>query len=292
MKTIIKTAVAVTLCALAASTVKGQTTSGSSDRQVVSFVEHFTSFDGAKGSLEGDVVLAGTYNDKGTRHEDFVVTGANKDGSEVYISITGTITASQGTLSLLACGTIHFVSGQIAYVEGSESITGGTGAYVDARGKGSFIASQDMAGDPNQIVGTFKIGASPVGHFTNISTRAFVEAGEKVEIGGFILRSGNGLTPVVVRALGPSLAAKGVVMPLQDPTIDLRDKDGARLAFNDNWKDDPSQASEISNVGLAPTNEREAAIFALLPAGEYTAIVTDKNGTFGTAIVELYNLSD
>ncbi|MDQ6809614.1 MAG: hypothetical protein M3Z64_09365, partial [Verrucomicrobiota bacterium] len=117
-------------------------------------------------------------------------------------------------------------------------------------------------------------------------------AGDRVEIGGFILRSGSDVTPVVVRALGQSLTKSGVAAPLPDPTLDLRDKNGARLAFNDNWKDDPTQASAISNAGLAPTDDREAAIFAMLPSGEYTAIVTDKNGKFGTAVVEMYNLGD
>jgi hypothetical protein len=124
--------------------------------QLVSFTESFTSFDGTKGSLDGNVVLAGKYNDKGTRHEDFTIIGANKDGTEVYITVTGTITTSQGTMSLKATGTIHFTSAEFAYVEGPESIIGGTGAYANARGKGSFVTTQDGAGDPYQIVGTFE----------------------------------------------------------------------------------------------------------------------------------------
>jgi len=106
------------------------------------------------------------------------------------------------------------------------------------------------------------------------------------------LRGGSDLTPVIVRALGPSLASQGIATPLPDPTLDLRDKNGTRLAFNDNWKDDPTQVSVISDSGLAPANDHEAAIFAMLPSGEYTAIVADKNGKNGTAIVEMYNLSD
>lgn len=292
MQTRIVTLIAFVLCAAAGSSANAQSTSAGNDRLVVSFTEHFTAFDGTKGSLEGPVTIAGQYNDKGSRHEDFTVIGQNQDGSEVYITITGTIKASQGTISLQASGTIHFVSKQIAYVEGPEAITGGTGAYANARGKGSFIASQDMAGKPDQIVGTFKIGGPPPSHFANISTRGFVEFGERAEIGGFILHAGDGLTPVIVRALGPSLAAQGVVAFLPDPTLDLRDENGARVAFNDNWKDDPAGAAQISNSGLAPANDREAAIFAMLPSGEYTAIVTDKNGNYGSALVEMYNLSD
>lgn len=290
MNTMIKAVMAVAFCAIALLPLKAANSAGN-DYQLVSFTEYFTGFDGTKGSLDGNVVLAGKYNDRGTRHEDFTVIGANKDGSEVYLTVTGTIKTPAGTMSLAATGTIHFVSDEFAYVEGTESITGGTGAYANASGKGSFIASQDGAGNPYQIVGTFRIGASSAGHLGNISTRSYVESGEKVEIGGLILRGGTGLTPIIVRALGPSLATQGVGNPLPDPTLDLRDKNGARVAFNDNWKEDPNQA-EISGWGLAPTNDREAAIFAVLPSGEYTAIVADKAGKVGTALVEMYNLND
>ncbi|MFN2476119.1 MAG: hypothetical protein ABR526_07260 [Chthoniobacterales bacterium] len=287
MKRISKAVLAIALCAVAPLSLKAD-----SDRLVVSFTEHFGAFDGTKGSLDGDVTLAGKYNDKGTRHEDFVVTGANKDGSEVYLNVTGTIKATQGTISLQGSGTIHFKTDKLAYVEGPESIIGGTGAYAVASGKGSFIASQDMAGSPEQVVGTFTIDTAPSRHFGNISTRAYVEAGDRVEIGGFIIRTGSDVTPVVVRALGQSLTTSGVAAPLPDPTLDLRNKNGTRVASNDNWKDDPAQSTAISNAGLAPTDDREAAIFAMLPSGEYTAIVTDKGGKFGTAVVEMYNLGD
>jgi hypothetical protein len=293
MKTMIKEVIALLLCLVAPWPLSAAgNDDASNDRQLVSFTEYFTGFDGTKGSLDGLVVLAGKYNDRGTRHEDFTVVGANADGSEVYITVTGKITTSQGTMSLAANGTIHFVSDEFAYIEGSESITGGTGAYANANGKGSFVASQDGDGNPYQVVGTFKIGASPEGHLGNISTRGYVDSGERVQIGGLILRGGNDLTPVIVRALGPSLATQGIAAPLPDPTLDLRDKNGTRVAFNDNWKDDPSQVSAISDAGLAPADIHEAAIFAMLPSGEYTAIVADKTGKNGTAVVEMYNLND
>lgn len=288
MKKIIKAIIALALGVIAALPLKA----GAADEfLLVSFTESFTSFDGMKGSLDGNVVLAGKYNDKGTRHEDFVVTGANKDGSLVTIAVTGKITTSKGTISLKATGTIHFTSNEFAYVEGPESITGGTGAYANATGKGSFITTQDQAGDPYQIVGTVSIGPSPAGHLANVSTRAFVDVGERVEIGGLILR-GFDPAPILIRALGPSLAKSGIAAPLPDPTLDLRDKNGTRVAFNDNWKDDPKQVSQISASGLAPADNHEAAIFATLAPGEYTAIVADKNGKNGTAIVEVYNLNE
>src|SRR6516225_3537843 len=45
---------------------------------------------------------------------------------------------------------------------------------------------------------------------TNISTRGFVQGGEHVLIGGFILGNKNGGSRIVVRAIGPSLSEFGV----------------------------------------------------------------------------------
>jgi hypothetical protein len=160
MKTTIKAVIALALCAVAPLPLRADEHPDRDNKnyQLVSFNEAITSFDGSsKGSLDGAVVLAGKYNDKGTRHEDFTVVGANKDGSQVYITATGTITAAQGTMRLMASGTIHFSpDGAFAYVEGPESIVGGTGAYANARGKGTFVATQDNTVGPPAVVGTFE----------------------------------------------------------------------------------------------------------------------------------------
>jgi hypothetical protein len=127
----------------------------------------------------------------------------------------------------------------------------------------------------------------------NISTRGFVGAQSNVMIGGFIL-GGNpsqaGNTRVAVRGLGPSLGQFGLSNLLADPTLELHDANGAILVANDNWTDDPAAASLLSANGLAPTNSSEAAIFVVLPPGQFTAILAGKNGGTGLGIVEAYNL--
>jgi hypothetical protein len=43
--------------------------------------------------------------------------------------------------------------------------------------------------------------------------------------------------------------------------------------------------------GLAPQNSLESGIFtSLAPPGQFTAIVTGKNGGIGIALVEIYNV--
>ncbi len=41
--------------------------------------------------------------------------------------------------------------------------------------------------------------------------------------------------------------------------------------------------------GLAPTVAAESAIYAALPAGNYTAVVSGKDGTTGVGLVEIYH---
>jgi glucose/arabinose dehydrogenase len=134
----------------------------------------------------------------------------------------------------------------------------------------------------------FRIQATP-SQAMNISTRARVETGDNVLIGGFIIR-GSAAKKVIIRAIGPSLSQHGLTDVLADPTLELHDGNGALLRSNDNWQDDPSQASQISASGLAPSNNLESAIIATLQPGNYTAIVRGKNSGQGIALAEVYDL--
>jgi phospholipase/lecithinase/hemolysin len=123
--------------------------------------------------------------------------------------------------------------------------------------------------------------------FSNLSTRGFVGTGETVLIGGLII--GSGEPPVIVlRALGPTLGSFGIAQPLQDPTLELRNANGALIAFDNDWSD--NTPTGIKATLLKPTDNRESAIIASLAPGNYTAIVRGKNGTTGVALVEAYRL--
>lgn len=124
----------------------------------------------------------------------------------------------------------------------------------------------------------------------NLSARGLVASGENILIGGFII-GGNALAnnAVVVRAIGPSLAGGGVNNPLSDPVLELRDSSGAIVASNNDWQD--TQKAQITASGLAPTDPRESAIYATLPAGDYTAVVRSGNQTAGLALVEVYSVN-
>ena len=119
----------------------------------------------------------------------------------------------------------------------------------------------------------------------NISTRLEVRTGDQVLIGGFII---NGDVPkrVVLRAIGPSLAAFGVANPLADPALELHAIDGSLITTNDNWKV-PNEL-DIEATGLQPSNDLESAIVSTLDPGSYTAVVSGKTG-HGVGLVEGYD---
>ena len=131
----------------------------------------------------------------------------------------------------------------------------------------------------------------------NISTRAFVQTGDNVMIGGFIVQ-GTQTKRVIIRAIGPELTQYGVPNALANPTLELHDATGALIASNDNWATTiiggiitSNQVRDIQASGHAPSDGRESAIIADLPPGNYTAIVRGVNDTTGVALVEAYDLS-
>ncbi len=157
------------------------------------------------------------------------------------------------------------------------------------RGFYSAILSGKNGGTGVGLVEAYDLDAAADSQLANISTRGFVQAGDNVMIGGFIVAGGGaGNSTVVVRAIGPSLGTAGVANPLQDPTLEIHDGSGALIAFDDNWKD--LQEMAIADDGLAPSDDRESAIEATLAPGAYTAIVRRLNNTTGLALVEAYNL--
>ena len=121
----------------------------------------------------------------------------------------------------------------------------------------------------------------------NISSRLRVETGDSVLIGGFIV-TGTQDKKVVVRALGPSLSLQN---KLVNPTLELRDSSGGLVQVNDDWSTSPNRQAIIDS-GLAPTNDLESAIIALLPANgkAYTAIVRGVGTATGTGVVEVYDI--
>src|SRR4029077_19260317 len=106
----------------------------------------------------------------------------------------------------------------------------------------ALVEVYDLDADADSILG-------------NISTRAFVQTGNDVMIGGFIVQ-GIGPKTVIVRGIGPELTPFGIPNALADPTLELHNGTGALIASNDNWQTTviggiitSNQVSVIQNSG-------------------------------------------
>jgi hypothetical protein len=147
--------------------------------------------------------------------------------------------------------------------------------------KGGTIASTatDSAGN------TSELGFGGGVRLANISTRARVETGDNVLIGGFVLHDyTQPPKKVLIRAIGPSI---NLPDSLADPYLELYDAHGTLLAENDDWR---SNQQQIMDSGIPPSNDSESAIVAFLKDGSYTAKVRGVNGGTGVGVVEIYDL--
>jgi len=168
--------------------------------------------------------------------------------------------------------------------------------------------SQGSSGSPDQFAFWDDTHPTTAGHFRlaktafdamtnpppapskalNISTRVFVDTGERVSIAGFIV-TGDIAKKVLIRGIGPSLVANGVPTQLANPTLTLFDGAGTVTKTNDDWKNSPD-AAEIMTTGLAPKNDFESAIIATLAPGQYTAQLAGKDNGTGNGVIEIYDL--
>lgn len=120
----------------------------------------------------------------------------------------------------------------------------------------------------------------------NLSTRARVDTGDRVAIGGFII-TGNASKKIVVRGLGPSLSRFNLSGLLLDPVLELRQANGSLILRTDNWKD--NQRAQIEGSIYQPTDDRESVIVATLQPAAYTATLSGSGQTAGIGTVEIYD---
>ncbi len=152
-----------------------------------------------------------------------------------------------------------------------------------------------------ELLGVSEPASAADGRFVNLSTRALVETGEEVMIGGFIIE--DGAQQVLIQALGPELADRGISNALTDPVLTIiQTSEGEpprtdldppiELMVNDNWED--SQGQWVANLwegnpNLTAGSLSAAAVLTLVP-GNYTAKVEGKDGSAGVALVEVYGI--
>jgi len=160
------------------------------------------------------------------------------------------------------------------------------------------IKDNGSTSDPNQQNNT----ASHTTHapppatakLLNISTRGLLQGGDNTLIGGFIVQSScsSNSKNFVVRVIGPSLSSSGLSGAVPDPRLELHASGFGLIASNDNWRSD-SSAAQLQSLGLAPKDDREAALKTAFGSSQsqqaFTVVAYPVTGT-GVGLVEAYDL--
>jgi sugar lactone lactonase YvrE len=135
---------------------------------------------------------------------------------------------------------------------------------------------------------TIRKGIAPVSRLGNLSVRSRSGVGADTLIVGFNL-SGRGGNPILVRGIGPALAAFGINDFISDPTLRLDASNGALIAQNDNWdsNDAVGIALTTANVGAFALQRgaRDAGLLITLNQAGYTARL---GGGTGIGLIEIY----
>jgi hypothetical protein len=145
---------------------------------------------------------------------------------------------------------------------------------------------------------TLRVETPQPGGFVNLSVRSQSLAGAEILIAGFVLQGSGGQRGMLVRGMGPYLAAFGVPGVLADPDLTIYETVGGqsvvRLA-NDNWGGTAALKQAFARSGAAysaevlPDVSRDAAVLGSLAGGSYTAHINGRDGGTGVALAEVFD---
>ncbi|HZZ57411.1 MAG TPA: protease pro-enzyme activation domain-containing protein [Opitutaceae bacterium] len=138
------------------------------------------------------------------------------------------------------------------------------------------------------VTDTFSLAVQVGSRLVNISSRAGVDAADPL-IAGFVIQ-GGGAKNVLLRAVGPGLAAYGVSSPLAAPDLTLYSASGSSLVNAGPWSGSAALSALFSQVGAFPlaVGSADAAIEERLAPASYSIGVTG-NGGSGVALAEIYD---
>ncbi len=138
--------------------------------------------------------------------------------------------------------------------------------------------------------------ATPAANFATTTPRLLnVSVNKHLGTGltaGFVL-GGTTPTRVLIRVVGPGLAAFGVGGTVVDPQLALFNSSSVKIAENNDWAGTAELTAAFNSVGafaLPAATSKDAALLISLPPGGYSVQASGVNNTTGTALVEVYEV--
>lgn len=180
-------------------------------------------------------------------------------------------------------------------LSGATSATMAIGAATAAQAGTYTVVITNPQGTITSAPAVVRVEPPNPGKLVNLSVRTAAGSAAQTLIVGFVV-TGSPDQPLLLRAIGPTLASFGVSGFLADPRLELR-SGSTLLAANDDWGTPSTgtsaalaSASAASGAFALPAGSLDAALLQALPAGSYTAQVAGASGT-GLALAELYDSS-
>ena len=255
----------------------------------------------------------------------FVISGANS--KTVLLRAVGPGLANFGVTSAMASPELELISSSGALMSQNNGWGGGSSLSAVFAQVGAFAllpTSADAAilatlapgsytvhvYDPTATGGVvlaeiYDASAAPLTdgqRLINLSSRGTVSQGQGALIGGFVIGGATNKS-VLIRGVGPGLAAFNVTDSIPDPVLRVYDANDNLVAQNTAWAIQsvagPYQtstsaagiASAASSVGaFALSAQNDTALIADLPPGSYTFQITSAGNATGEALGEVYEL--
>ena len=145
------------------------------------------------------------------------------------------------------------------------------------------------------LVEVYDLGnPSGASKLTNVSVLTKADTGLSTLILGLVLK-GEGQRTLLVRGIGPKLAAFGIGALLTDPKIQVFDNEQRTIITNNDWSgadfvSELVQASGYVGAFALDNNSADSATLALLQPGNYTVQISGNDGGVGNAIIEVYEV--
>jgi hypothetical protein len=210
------------------------------------------------------------------------MTGVKKyrDAAEaLLLALGGTDYLAQGTSyqPVLRRGSQRWGTAEVGTIFGDYYFLEGMLRYVD-------------------VIGLSPLPDTGAGSLANISTRGEVGTGDSILIAGFVIEASS--KHVLLRGIGPGLAAHGVTSPVADPVLRLYNQASpdTPMAENDDWGTQPDAAAIAKATIRAGAFEldagsADAAMLLWLQPGVYTLHLSAKDpGSAQIGLVEVYNV--
>lgn len=141
--------------------------------------------------------------------------------------------------------------------------------------------------------------ATPAGTFNastprliNVSVLKTINSNGSITLGFTV--GGTSAKTILVRAIGPGLAAVGVTSgTVPDPQLTLFNAASNPIATNNDWNSDTAISvvgNRVNAFAVGNAGAKDAMLLVTLPAGGYTAQASGVGGTGGLVIVEAYEV--